>query len=148
MTRDGVAVWVVRESAGEHEALLLCRAVEPFFGLWFAVEGKLDPGEDPVAAALRELREETSLTPARLYHQRREPWLVPSAGYEARISVFVAFVSGATPVLNAEHSAYRWCRPSEARRLLPDGPHQECFREIERDFFRASPPPALEIGLP
>jgi len=147
--KEGIAVWALRPGlASERETLLLRRAVDPFRGQWFAVEGKLDPGEGVVTAALRELREETALEPVKLFRQRAQPWLVPSAGYVARVHVFVALVARVEPVLNGEHSAYRWCAPLQARRLLPDGAHQECFREIERDFIREIALDALAVSDP
>ena len=42
--------------------LLLQRYKEPFSGFWTAPGGKLEPGEDPRQAIVREIREETGLT--------------------------------------------------------------------------------------
>jgi 8-oxo-dGTP diphosphatase len=42
--------------------LLIHRAKPPNMGLWDGVGGKLEPGEDPFAACIREVREETGLT--------------------------------------------------------------------------------------
>ena len=47
------------------EKLLLCkRRKEPFMGLLNLVGGKVEPGEDGLAAAYRELQEETGVTQA------------------------------------------------------------------------------------
>lgn len=48
----------------EHEGrvLLLCRNHEPFEGYWTAPGGKLETGEDPRMAIIREMEEETGLT--------------------------------------------------------------------------------------
>ena len=44
-----------------HQILLLERRREPNLGLWNGVGGKLEPGESPRQAILREIREETGL---------------------------------------------------------------------------------------
>ena len=45
------------------ESLLLClRRKNPYKGLYNFVGGKIEPGEDGLAAAYRELREETGIT--------------------------------------------------------------------------------------
>lgn len=45
----------------EGELLCLNRRHPPHMGLWTGVGGKIEPGEIPLAAALRETREETGL---------------------------------------------------------------------------------------
>jgi 8-oxo-dGTP pyrophosphatase MutT (NUDIX family) len=40
-------------------------------GSWETVHGHIEPGENPVEAALREVREETGLDPARWYNLSR-----------------------------------------------------------------------------
>jgi 8-oxo-dGTP pyrophosphatase MutT (NUDIX family) len=42
--------------------LLLHRRRAPNAGLWNAIGGKIEPGEDPFAACIREVHEETALT--------------------------------------------------------------------------------------
>lgn len=54
-----------------HEKLLVCRRrKDPYKGLLNLVGGKAEPGEDGLAAAYRELEEETGITKAdiRLFH--------------------------------------------------------------------------------
>jgi 8-oxo-dGTP diphosphatase len=68
-------IWVFNPSADK--ALFCKRRKEPYKGLLNLVGGKIEPGEDGLAAALRELREETSISGIELahlmdftYHQR------------------------------------------------------------------------------
>lgn len=44
------------------EILLIQRKSEPFTGFWTAPGGKLEPGEDPRQAVVREVQEEANLT--------------------------------------------------------------------------------------
>lgn len=58
---QGYNVIVVIDPTGEK--LLFCkRGHEPYLGLFNLVGGKIEPGEDGLAAAYRELEEETSIT--------------------------------------------------------------------------------------
>ena len=62
-------------------------------GAWEAVHGKIEPGERPVAAALRELGEETGLTPVRFYNLSRvESFYLHRTDEIALIPVFAALV--------------------------------------------------------
>ncbi|HLA25329.1 MAG TPA: NUDIX domain-containing protein, partial [bacterium] len=45
----------------DHRFLLLHRRRSPNAGMWNAIGGKIEPGEDPFAACIREVREETGL---------------------------------------------------------------------------------------
>ncbi len=64
--RAGTICFLEDENTGR--VLMLQRNKEPFRGLWTAPGGKVDPGEDPVQAIVREMREESGL-------QIRDPWL-------------------------------------------------------------------------
>src|SRR3954471_6515472 len=67
---DMVTVFVIRprESAGSHELLQLRRAAGDYMGgTWQTVRGVAEGDETAPRAALRELHEETNLTPVELY---------------------------------------------------------------------------------
>ncbi len=60
MPVDFVVVYVVRKHRGRHEVLQLKRSPGQYLeGAWSFPGGKVEPDEDPVRAALRELVEET-----------------------------------------------------------------------------------------
>lgn len=82
---------------------------------WETVHGRIEPGERPETAALRELREETGLTAARLYNVTTQAfYLHHSATVEIAV-VFCAFVPNATPpTLDDEHTAALWLPPADA----------------------------------
>jgi len=85
-------------------------------GLWEGVSGRVQAGEDPIAAARREVTEETAL---RVNVQPR-----PVAAYAAlrrgepmTVIVFVAEHEEGEVVLSEEHDACRWCELRELTEL-------------------------------
>jgi dATP pyrophosphohydrolase len=144
--RRGVASLVLRSRADAHEVLLLRRATEPFLGEWFPIEGGLDGDEPPHAAARREILEETGLVPHRLYRDPLSPLLVPSAGYEVHLHVFVAFVeTNAEVTLNEEHSHCEWLSIDEAIARVPLAAQKAALRRVEETFLRTAPPTHLLV---
>lgn len=87
-------------------------------GSWETVHGTIEPGETPVQASLRELREETGLVPQRLYNvSRTDAFYQHRTDEVALIPVFAAFVAPETaPRLSAEHDRAEWLAPAEAAR--------------------------------
>jgi 8-oxo-dGTP pyrophosphatase MutT (NUDIX family) len=80
------------------------------------VHGTIEPGETPVQASLRELREETGLVPEKFYNlSRTEAFYQHRSDELALIPVFVAFVSPvATVALSSEHDRAEWLSPAVA----------------------------------
>ena len=115
--------------ADDGAVLLLQRADDPAF--WQSVTGSLEPGESPLEAARRELREETGLAlePRDLRLRTRfaigGPW---RARYAPEVThnvehAFVVRVEGRPPVTLAadEHLACRWL-PAAAALALASSP--------------------------
>ncbi|HYK81808.1 MAG TPA: NUDIX domain-containing protein [Gemmatimonadales bacterium] len=120
MTQARVAfvdVYVLRQGAHGFEVAALRRGPAGRCpGSWETVHGTIEAGETPVQAALRELAEETGLTPLRLYNASRvEAFYRHRADEVALVPVFVALVS-ADAVLRAsqEHDRADWVTPAEA----------------------------------
>ena len=88
---------------------------------WETVHGTIEPGETPVQASLRELREETGLVPEKFYNlSRTEAFYQHRTDELAVIPVFVAFVAaGATVRLSAEHDRASGCVRPPRRRGSP-----------------------------
>lgn len=114
-----VDTFVLRPGEGEWEVLVLRRSARgrnP--GSWETVHGTIEPGETPVQASLRELREETGLAPERFYNLSRiEGFYQHRTDELAIIPAFAAVVAaGAAPRLSEEHDAFVWLAPDEATR--------------------------------
>jgi dATP pyrophosphohydrolase len=111
-----VDVFVVARADDGWRALVLQRAHATRCPLsWETVHGHIEPGEEPEAAAIRELREETGLVPRRLYSIRVQPiYLVRTHTVQLGVG-FAAIVDQDDPVvLGTEHIDHEWMPASEA----------------------------------
>ena len=100
--------------------LLLKRSPEQMYPrIWQCVTGKIEAGEKPHETALRELKEETGLTPLSM-------WTVDQVNhfFEADknrmnlIPIFGVEVESEMVTLSPEHTEYKWCHVSRGVDLL------------------------------
>ena len=89
------------------KVLLIQRARAPYFGLWSLPGGRLEPGEDAEACAIREVEEEVGL---RCYALR--PIRLMYLGGEGRfvLQVFTTEAFEGDIVASNEITEYRWVR--------------------------------------
>ncbi|MFL5606995.1 MAG: NUDIX hydrolase [Gemmatimonadaceae bacterium] len=82
---------------------------------WETVHGRIEPGEEPEQAAMREVREETGLAVERLYNVSVQPFYLHKT-HTVQLSVcFAAFVTPGAPVITGEeHSRFEWLTPDQA----------------------------------
>ncbi len=83
---------------------------------WETVHGRIEPGEEPEQAAVREVREETGLTVERLYDVCVQPFYLHKTHTVELAVCFAAFVSPTVSqlTLGEEHSRYEWVTPDAA----------------------------------
>lgn len=132
-----VEAHIFREHDGRIEFLILKRSPAQYYpNLWQMVSGKIKPVEKAFEAALREIKEETGLTPLNL-------WIVPNVNsfYTEEsdgltfVPVFAAKVNPADNVqLSNEHVEYKWLPPEEAKKRLA-WPGQKKSIDIIIDYF-------------
>lgn len=117
-----------RETSDDLEFLLLKRSDKVIYpGLWQMVNGKIKEGEKAYQTALREINEETGITPERL-------WVVPKVDsfyshekdHIMLLPVFAAQFSFFSKVaISNEHVEFKWVKPPEAKSMLAwDGQRQ------------------------
>ena len=76
-------------------------------GIWEAVSGRLEPGEEPLEAVAREVREETGLE-VRFDPRPHSAHQSVRAGIPMLIVYYVADWVGGEVVLSEEHDAWEW----------------------------------------
>lgn len=114
-----VDTFVLRGGGATLEVLVLRRAAGGRCpGSWETVHGTIEAGESPEQASRREMREETGLTPLRLYNLSRvEAFYQHTTNEVALIPQFAAFVGAtAEPRVSNEHDHCEWLPAAEAAR--------------------------------
>ena len=141
LRHDIINCHIVRAiSPRDYEFLQLRRTKGTFMGeTWGTVRGGIEPGETAWQAALRELREETSLVPLEIYQLDTLDMFYLAAEDSIRLTPgFCAIVPPDAPItLNEEHDQHRWLsRDAIVQLTLFPGERQqleELIREILDD---------------
>jgi 8-oxo-dGTP pyrophosphatase MutT (NUDIX family) len=113
-----VDVYAIRPACTPWQVLTLKRAAAGTRcpNAWETVAGRMEAGERPDTAALRELHEETGLVPDRLYSITVQPFWLHRTDTVQLAVVFAAFVAEPGAVtLGPEHQAYEWLPVDAAR---------------------------------
>ncbi len=133
-----VEVHIFREADNGIEFLLLKRAEDQIYPtVWQMVSGKIKENEKAFETSLRELKEETNLTPLKM-------WVAPKVNsfYSSHsdsiclIPVFAVQVKKYSKVIiSDEHSEYKWVTSDEARILLAWDGQRKAVELIEEYFL-------------
>ena len=107
-------------------------------GLWHMVAGKMEPGETPIAAAVRELLEETGLHAERLWAlDYLHTFYNPQLDTINLIPVFLVEVSTMRVKLSEMHDAARWITIDQALEMLRWSGQREGLRRAHDDVTNA-----------
>jgi len=119
-------------------------------GHWAFPKGRIEPGEDEVAAARREIAEETGLRIGGIVEGFRR-----SVSYrlvrgerviEKTVTFFLAEAEAGEPKLSSEHLEFGWCGPERARRRLTHGESRQLLAEANRHLDRIEAADAVPRG--
>jgi dATP pyrophosphohydrolase len=137
-----VVVFLVRPSEGGSDFLFLQRSGGRFADQWWPIAGTREPAESPVETAVREIEEETGLTPAAVH---ATGITAPRFDQPGSLQVFVAFVTPGSEVrLNYEHSDFRWLSLDEVLAIVPPA-SRASLRDVSRRFVETQPPDASRV---
>jgi len=100
-------------------------------GIWEAVSGRLEPGEDPLEAVHREIREESGLT-VRIDPRPWAAYATDRAGVPMLIVYYVADWIAGDLRLSEEHSEGRWMDADEFAAASPIPRLVQAVRDVLR----------------
>ena len=111
---------------------------------WDFPKGHIEKGEDPVATARRELREETGIRDARFVsgYMERMRYFYRRAGEQMRkvVIYFLAETAGEEVILSDEHCGYAWLSYEEALQRLTFKTAKDLLTKAH-NFLETSRPP-------
>ena len=137
-----VEVHVFRRRGKRMELLLIRRSPErSLAGVWQPVTGGIERGESALAAALREVREETGLSPVRWWAlEHLATFYDPGRDHVRLVPVFAAEVAWTDPVqLSHEHDRYAFLAPAEARRRVLWATQRQAIAALREEVLSGSP---------
>ena len=142
---------IFRERNGKLEFLLLKRSPEQYYpNIWQMVSGKIKENETAFNTALREIKEETNLTPEKFWVAPTvNSFYAPDKDYICLLPVFAAKVKyDCEVILSKEHVEYKWLSPEEAKNLLAwDGQRKSVDVIVDYVLNRNSFLNFIEINL-
>ncbi len=129
---------IFRETEDGIEFLLLKRAEgEIYPSVWQMVSGKIKEGEKAYETAVRELKEETGLVPEQIWVAPRvNSFYSHESDSICLVPVFAIKVSANVRVhISKEHSEYKWCKSSDAKKQLAWDGQRKAVDLIEEYFL-------------
>lgn len=137
-----IEVYVLRRRAGRVEFLCLRRAAGEWLpGAWQPVTGRIERAETALAAAVREVREETGLSPRRWWGlESVTVYFDVRADAVRALPLFAAEVTAGDRVrLSAEHTDAVWLPAAAAGRRFVWEAQRAGLAAVKREVLRGGP---------
>lgn len=147
ITAPFISVYLIGYIENQARFLIIKRGGEPYKDIWQPVTGKIREGEKAWQAALRELKEETGITPDRFYSAEFiEKFYELNMEIIALSPAFVGIVEANPDIkLSYEHREYRWVSVDEAIEKVIFYEQKAAFKHIQKYFIDSEPPAFLQI---
>lgn len=145
-----IAAYVCKIENNKCYYLLLKSSKQYLNSTWQMVSGKIDKDETAWQAALRKIKEETSLKPDTMYSaDKLEKYYEYNLNCINLVPVFVGFVNEKANIkLNSDkHTEYKWVLKNEAKDYLESDSQLDSIEHIEEKFIKRKPGKLLKIKL-
>ena len=139
ITSKYVELHIFRQINGKLEFLLLKRSGGQIYpGLWQMVTGKIKKGEKAFESALREMKEETGLTPKKFWTAPNvNSFYSPQEDNVILLPVFAALVEENSSVsISKEHTEFKWTSSDNAKNLLAWPGQRKSVETIENYIIK------------
>ncbi len=143
-----VSSFLLKKDKDDYRVLLLKRK-QTIKGAWTGVGGGIEEGETAWQAILREIKEETGLTPEKLYFADTCEQFYEIDNDSILIApVFVAYVADNAAVTNnEEHSEFGWFTFEEAILRVSFPEQRRILRHVQEEFVQRQPVEWLLIDI-
>lgn len=143
----GVVDVFVVDPGAELKILVLRRAVGTrCTGAWEVIHGRVELGERPEQAAVREVNEEVGIPLDRLYNFTCQPFYLHRLGTVQVSVVFVAFADSTLPLrLGSEHDMAEWLPIEEAASRLSWPRSRHVLRDAAALFAKGDAGPVEDV---
>ena len=128
-----VVVLIIRRQGCSHQLLMACRIEGKYMGgTWQLISGGLEPSEAAWQGALREMQEETGLTPQEFYRlSTLTSFYRPDNDSLNTAPMFCAVVGENAAVrINSEHTEFEWVNVDEADSRLMWPSDRQALTEV------------------
>ncbi|UCC81232.1 MAG: NUDIX domain-containing protein [Candidatus Zixiibacteriota bacterium] len=147
ITAPFISVYLIKHIEGQARFLIIKRDREPYKNIWQPVTGRIEKGEKAWQAALREIKEETGLTPDRFYSANFiEKFYDLKNEVIAHCPAFVGFMDNDMEIrLSVEHSKSRWVKADEAIEKVVFTEQKKAIAHVKKYYIDDTPPEFLRV---